>query len=294
MSTKNSSAKSAGAGLVVAITASLCCITPVLALIAGVSGMAASFSWIEPLRPFMIALTVAVLGFAWYQKLKPKPAEMDCACEPGEEEKIPFIQTKTFLGLVTVFAGLMLVFPQYSSIFYPEINKEVSANPFKVRQVKLGIEGMTCTGCEESINFAAMEVAGVVAAKTNYDKGEAIISFNQATSSQQEIIDAINATGYKVVSTKVIDQSKAPVITVGDLDLQEIVLPVAGMTCSGCEQHIDHEVAKLTGVSEIKASYDNSNTIVKFDPRKTTKEEIIEAINGTGFTVIENANSTGN
>ena len=59
-----------GAGLLTAITASLCCITPVLALIAGTSGIASTFSWIEPFRPYLIGLTILVLGFAWYQKLK--------------------------------------------------------------------------------------------------------------------------------------------------------------------------------------------------------------------------------
>ena len=81
MSEKKSSSKSAGAGVLVAITASLCCITPVLALISGTSGIAASFSWMEPYRPFLIGLTVLVLGFAWYQKLKPKRAEVDCECD---------------------------------------------------------------------------------------------------------------------------------------------------------------------------------------------------------------------
>lgn len=33
-------------GIGTAIAASLCCITPVLALLGGVSGVAASFSWI--------------------------------------------------------------------------------------------------------------------------------------------------------------------------------------------------------------------------------------------------------
>ena len=295
MNIKNASTKSAGVGLLVAITASLCCITPVLALISGVSGIAASFSWLEPLRPFMIALTIGVLGFAWYQKLKPKPAEVDCACEPGEEEKTPFMQTKTFLGMVTVFAIAMLAFPHYSSIFYPEVTKKVvSTDAFQVRNIKLEVAGMTCTGCEESINHAAMEVAGVVTAKANYDKGEAIISFNEATSSQQEIIDAINATGYKVLTIEVVDPSTAPVITVGDLNLQEVVLPVVGMTCSGCEAPINHEVSKLIGVTEVKASYENGNTVVKFDPEKTTKEEIVKAINGTGYTVKETNNSIGN
>ena len=61
-----------GAGLLTAIAASLCCITPVLALIAGTSGLASTFSWLEPFRPYFIGLTILVLAFAWYQKLKPQ------------------------------------------------------------------------------------------------------------------------------------------------------------------------------------------------------------------------------
>jgi mercuric ion transport protein len=72
-----------GTGLLTAITASLCCITPVLALIAGTSGIASTFSWIEPFRPYLIGLTILVLGFAWYQKLKPQK-EIDCECETDE------------------------------------------------------------------------------------------------------------------------------------------------------------------------------------------------------------------
>jgi len=170
----------------------------------------------------------------------------------------------------------------------------VAADAYQIRNIKLEVAGMTCSGCEESINHAAMEIAGVVTAKANYDKGEAIISFNEATSSQQEIIDAINATGYKVLTIEVIDPSTAPVITVGDLSLQEVVLPVVGMTCSGCEESINHEVSRLTGVSEVKASYDKGNTVVKYDPKKTSKEEIIKAINGTGYKVKETNNSAGN
>lgn len=51
-----------GTGLLTAIAASLCCITPVLALVAGTSGLASTFSWLEPFRPYFIGLTVLVLG----------------------------------------------------------------------------------------------------------------------------------------------------------------------------------------------------------------------------------------
>ncbi|MEQ8679075.1 MAG: heavy metal transporter, partial [Cyclobacteriaceae bacterium] len=43
----NLSSKSAGAGLFAAIVASLCCITPVFSLLAGIGGIAATFSWME-------------------------------------------------------------------------------------------------------------------------------------------------------------------------------------------------------------------------------------------------------
>src|SRR3990172_5315672 len=118
MNTKKTTAKGGliGAGILSAIAASLCCITPVLALIAGSSGIAATFSWLEPARPYLIVVTVLVLGFAWYQKLKPKKAEIECDCET--DEKPSFLQSKRFLSIVTVLAALLLAFPYYSHIFY--------------------------------------------------------------------------------------------------------------------------------------------------------------------------------
>ena len=94
-----------GASLLTAITASLCCITPVLALIAGTSGIASTFSWIEPFRPYLIGLTTLILGFTWHQKLKPEK-EIDCVCETDEKPK--FIQSKNFLGIVTIFVIVIL------------------------------------------------------------------------------------------------------------------------------------------------------------------------------------------
>ena len=54
-----------GVGVLTAISASLCCITPVLALLAGTSGLASTFSWLDPFRPYLIGLTILVLGIAW-------------------------------------------------------------------------------------------------------------------------------------------------------------------------------------------------------------------------------------
>ena len=210
MSTDKLSSQTVGASLFAAIAASLCCITPVLALFSGVTGLAATFSWVEPIRPYLVGLTILVLGFAWYQKLKPKKEDIDCECEParsadGDDGKEPFIQSKSFLGMVTVFALILLAFPSYSHIFYPDINnKEISGvNHSNLKLVNMEIEGMSCTGCEEHIEYATSQLEGVFITKASYESGNASITFDQSISSLEELIDAVNETGYTVVDYKV-------------------------------------------------------------------------------------------
>mgnify|MGYP003684940363 CR=1 FL=1 len=189
-----------GAGLLTAITASLCCITPVLALIAGTSGIASTFSWIEPFRPYLIGLTILVLCFAWYQILKPKK-EIDCECDTDEKPK--FVQSKTFLGIVTAFAIIMLAFPYYSGIFYPSTEKQiivVDKSDIKITEFK--ISGMTCVGCEEHVNHEVNKLNGIVVSKASYENGNAIIEFDRTKTNETEIEKAINTTGYKVTDKK--------------------------------------------------------------------------------------------
>ncbi len=199
METKKTSNKLMGAGVLSAIAASLCCITPVLALVAGTSGLAASFSWLEPARPYLIGITVLVLGFAWYQKLKPSKADaIECDCET--DDRPSFWQSKKFLGIITVFAAIMLAFPYYSEVFYPDNRKEtVAVNPQTIEIVHLEIKGMTCESCNHHIEHASREVDGVLEAKADFKTGKADIRFDKSKTSKEEIIKAVDATGYTVV-----------------------------------------------------------------------------------------------
>ena len=189
-----------GAGVLTAIAASLCCITPVIALLAGSSSIAANFSWIEPARPYLIGLSVAVLAFAWYLKLKPvKTNDMDCNCETTK--KASFLQSKTFLGIVTVFAILMMTFPLYAKVFYtkPKVQATLAVVDNK-QQVKFTIQGMTCAGCEEHVNNELSKVNGVVAYKTSYATRSSLVTFDKSKVDVKTIETAINKTGYKVKS----------------------------------------------------------------------------------------------
>ena len=195
----NNNKKLIGTSVLAAITASLCCITPVLALLAGTSGIASTFSWIEPFRPYLIGLTFLIPGFAWYQKLKPNPQDIDCACE---DDKPKFIQSKTFLFLVTIFAGVMLAFPHYSHLFYPNSGVEkqiVYVSENNVGELNYSIQGMTCGGCEAHIEHEVNQLEGILEVDANYETSSALVKYDKGKVTPDEIATAIGKTGYKIV-----------------------------------------------------------------------------------------------
>ncbi len=59
------------------------------------------------------------------------------------------------------------------------------------------------------------------------------------------------------------------------------------MTCTSCEEHVNHEVKKLSGIINSIASYEYGNAIIKYDNSKTSTVEIEKAINSTGYLVTD-------
>ncbi|ADF54325.1 putative mercuric transport protein [Zunongwangia profunda SM-A87] len=153
----------------------------------------------EPFRPYLIGITILVLAFAWYQKLKPKTQEeIDCACD--EDEKPSFFKSKAFLGIVTIFSVLMLAFPYYSEIFYPDNKKDiVVVSQSDIQTIKFDVEGMTCAGCEESVKHAVNQLDGILDVIPSYENKNTEVKFDNTKTSKEDIEKAINSTGYKVV-----------------------------------------------------------------------------------------------
>ena len=199
MTTATKNNKSWIAGIFAAIATSLCCITPVLAFLGGASGLASSFSWIEPYRPYLIVATVLIFAFVWYQKLKPQK-QVDCDCEA--ENKKSFWQSKLFLGIVTAIAALMIAFPYYAKIFYPkpQQTKVIIVDKSNIQTVQLNISGMDCEGCTAHINSELSKVNGVLEANTSYKNANAIVKFDNSKISVDSIASAVNNIGYKVTS----------------------------------------------------------------------------------------------
>ena len=78
-----------------------------------------------------------------------------------------------------------------------------------------------------------------------------------------------------------------------------IKLDITGMTCDHCATGIEKLLSKNEGVKEANVSYPKATCECSFDPTKTSKEEIINTINGTKNYLVkgeipENGNSGNN
>lgn len=197
-----------GVGIVAAIAASLCCITPILALLAGASGAASSLSWLAPARPFLIGLAIATLGFAWYRSLSSK-ANTACGTDGTcATEKKSFLASGTFLIIITVAALGLMAFPYYAKIFYPKPPKQniVVEENTNINTASFNIKGMSCKGCEAEVNNELLKVSGVIDTQTFYDKGTSIVKYDKTKASVEQLKKAIALTGYEVVHYQLLNK----------------------------------------------------------------------------------------
>lgn len=186
-----------GSSIFIALISSLCCITPVLTLIAGASGWAATFSWLEPVRPYLAGVTLLVLGTAWYGKLTVKKQP---ACNCATAAKPAFTQTKTFLGIITIAALVMLAFPYYAHIFYPQTEKQVVvADRANIQTTRFAISGMTCRGCEALVDHELSKMNGIVKYRTSYEKASSVVTFDGSKITADSIVKVINEAGYRAI-----------------------------------------------------------------------------------------------
>lgn len=185
--------------IVTALLASLCCITPLLAVLGGLSSIASMFSFLEPFRPYFIAITILILGYAFYNAYKPKNKnEIDCACETDEKPK--FINSKKFLWIITVVSAMLITFPYYSKALFPSVKKNILiVQPNNIVKAKLDIEGMSCNSCEESVDYALKSENGVISATSSYKTGIAFVEYDKTKVNLEQLKNAVEEkVGYKV------------------------------------------------------------------------------------------------
>lgn len=79
------------------------------------------------------------------------------------------------------------------------VNQQVSMNPVAVT---IGIEGMTCSGCENTIKKRLGKLPGVMNVEASHEAKEAVIKVDSAQFNYEEYKSAIEEVGYKPLGVK--------------------------------------------------------------------------------------------
>jgi len=69
------------------------------------------------------------------------------------------------------------------------------------------------------------------------------------------------------------------------MSVQQIKLPITGMTCAACERNVTRALSKTEGVAEATVNLATENASVTFDPAVTTPLQIIEHVRNSGYDV---------
>lgn len=66
-----------------------------------------------------------------------------------------------------------------------------------MKEVKLNIEGMHCTGCSTRLEKVLNNVDGVESAKVSLEEKKADIKYDEVQVSENELIEAVEDAGFK-------------------------------------------------------------------------------------------------
>jgi len=177
------------AGILSAILASTCCIGPLLLVAIGV-GSGAVF--IGHYHWFFIVGAMAVLAWAWAKYLREKTI---CDCEHKEmrsqrSAKLTLLITTL---LVLGFAGLNLGHYIFGRL-PPAVANQLSNG---LSRTVISVEGLSCLACEIPVRHALRKIDGVKAIQVSAATKTATVEYERAKTNPEQLVAAINSTGYR-------------------------------------------------------------------------------------------------
>ena len=137
------------------------------------------------------------------------------------------------------------------------------------KEMSIKVTGMTCAMCVATIEKALKSLEGVLEANVNLGTETATVKYDPDRVSPEQIVRAIEDTGYGVARER-----------------KEVVVKIGGMTCAMCVATIEKALKSLEGVLEVSVNLGTESARVVYDPGVVSLEEIRQAIEGTGYTYI--------
>lgn len=197
--TKTLQRASLGGSVLAAITASLCCIGPLIAVALGAGGFAVSAVF-QKWRPVFLGVTFALLALAWYLTYRKPKASCEegsaCATKPVTKwnKVVPWFSTAFVLAAVAFPSLSSAILSRALSNSDPAVSNVAPGNS---AVLKVKIPSMDCAACAAGIQAMLRQQAGVQSAQVSFETKEAVVRYDASKVSPEKITSAIDETGFK-------------------------------------------------------------------------------------------------
>ena len=133
-----------------------------------------------------------------------------------------------------------------------------------MKQLEIGVDGMTCASCSSRVERALNQLAGVSQATVNLATTRAQVVYDDSQLDAQGITEVIRKSGY------------TPVILDDEIG-------VGGMTCASCSARVERALNKLPGVLGANVNLATGRASVHYLPAMLGMAEVAAAIRDAGY-----------
>jgi len=137
------------------------------------------------------------------------------------------------------------------------------------KKISLGIVGMTCTSCAQSVEKALKKHVGVEEANVNFASEKAYLTYDPKVTNKKGLIETVRATGYDA-----------------RLETKKIIIRIGGMTCASCAQTIENALEKTDGIVEASVNLASEKAVVVYDTEEIDYDGIKKVVESTGYEVL--------
>nr|GMD65868.1 probable copper-transporting ATPase HMA5 [Ipomoea batatas] len=169
--------------------------------------------------------------------------------------------------------------PHYPSM--PKYPKGVSVSSDQERNMQgteakalFCVTGMTCSACAGSVEKAVKRLPGIKEAVVDVLNNKAQVLFYPSFVNEETIRETIEDAGFQAMLIEEETKEKAT---------QVCRVAIKGMTCTSCSTTVESALQAIPGVQKAQVALATEEAEVHYDPKVLSHNQILEAIEDTGF-----------
>lgn len=89
-----------------------------------------------------------------------------------------------------------------------EVQQEVQVDPENIQIVEISVEGMTCTGCENTVEKGVLSLDGVMEVEASHTAKTAIVKYDKTKATPDDMMTKIAERGYEALEYKIKEETE--------------------------------------------------------------------------------------